>query len=157
MRGILDARDMLKGALQATEAWALDQLMKGTAPPEVARHYKLVRGRSSRKWAESEETVLKRLRRMKVQGPGEEKVRALGKKDLTESRLKSAPRVEQLLKTFAIPGGDARWAAFNSLIEKPEGTLTIAPISDPRDPVAPLRKSPDQAFDPEGGDPTVKA
>jgi hypothetical protein len=38
------------------------------------------------------------------------------------------------------------WEAFHALIEKPEGKLTIAPQSDPRDAVNPQRISPEDAF-----------
>lgn len=159
LRAVLDVREMLKGALQAAEGWALDQMMKGVAPAPVVEFYMMVRGRSSRKWKEDEETTLKRLRRIRVQGHDEEKMHPLGKKELTETRLKSAPKVEEVLKAYAIPKDDARWAAFQALIEKPEGALTLAPRSDPRPEVPPLRKSPDEIFaDPpaEGGAPPAK-
>ena len=149
LRGILDGREMLKGALQASEAWALDQMMKGSAPAPVVEYYKLVAGRGSRKWGPGEEEALKRLRRIKVQSPGDEKMRALGKKELTETRLKSVAQVENVLKTYSIPRTDARWAAFQALVDHASGALTIAPRSDPRDEVKPLRRSPDEAFDPE--------
>lgn len=136
--GILQIREVVTGALQAAEAWALSMMREGTAPAELVAAQKLVRGRSNRKYlSEDEEENFKALRRIKVEVDG--KKRGLGKKDLYEARLKSVASVEKLLKAFGLSTKDSGWKAFQRLVTKPEGALTIAPRSDPRPEVPPLR------------------
>jgi hypothetical protein len=132
LRGIVDGAQVLKGALSAVLAHATDLLVKGAAPPELAQAYKLVRGRANRKWALEDGEIEKRLKKIKVLNPETGKDRALGKKDLTEVRMKPVTGIEKLLKGLGIPTKDARYELFQALVTKPEGALTLAPISDSR-------------------------
>ena len=136
--GILFAREILSGALQAAEAWALSMLEEGTAPEALEVAFKLVAGRANRCYLGSEEETFKALKRIKVQIDG--KTRALGKKDVYEARLKSPAQVEKILRGAGIPSNDIRFKAFERLIEKPRGSLTIAPMSDPRPAAQPRRQ-----------------
>lgn len=136
MRQILDAREILAGALQAVEAYAQQLLIDGTAPAEIARAYKLVRTQTRRRWdVDDEETLVKRLKSLRVQDPETEKKRSLKKTELFEEKLRSVAQIEKIFKTLGL--GKTAWDAFHALVNKPEGGLVIAPASDPREPVKP--------------------
>jgi hypothetical protein len=139
---ILKGADILKGMLIALDEWAHDALAKGKAPPELAAAYKLVRGRSQRKWVfENEESILKDLTgKLRWKDPVTDKTTGLGKKDLVTAKLKSPTQVELLLKAQAQNNPNftsTHWDAFNRLVTKPEGALQLAPISDERDNAVP--------------------
>ena len=84
----------------------------------LAERFKLVRKRSARKWMD-EKDVLRKLRNK----------RGVKKSDYIEESLRSPAQLE---KVKAI-GKD--WVEKHCY--KPEGGLTIAPMHDPRDAVAP--------------------
>ena len=153
LRHILDAREILTGALQAAEAWALELMEQDAAPAEVREGYKLVRGRSLRKWALDVTETERRLKKIKVETDG--KLRGLGKKDLYLQKLVSPAQAEKVLAGYQVPRTDARWEAFGALVDRPKGKLTIAPRADPRDEVLPHgRSDPQTAFgaDVDGAD-----
>lgn len=137
LRGILDGIEVLRGALTAISAHAVDLMIKGNAPPELTSAYKLVHGRSNRKWAQDGAETERRLKKIKIPDPtkGEGRERALGKKDIVETKLKSITAIEVMLKTAGVSTKDARMDAFRALITKPEGALTLAPLSDIRSAV----------------------
>lgn len=145
--GVLDARDAISGALNAIEAWALELLQQPEPPARLLERYKPVRGRSQRRWAnEDEDALVKALKRFKIQDG--EKERALGKKDLFEEKLKGPAPIERLLKAHGtgMDKKSAKWLAFQQLIEKPLGRVTIAPIEDPRPSVRPEPADADELF-----------
>jgi hypothetical protein len=134
---ILRGADILKGMLIALEEWAHDALVKGKAPPELTAAYKLVRGRSQRKWVfENEDSILKDLTgKLRWKDAVTGKTTGLGKKALVSEKLKSPTQVEALLKAEAQNNPNftsTHWEAFNRLVTKPEGALQLAPVSDTR-------------------------
>jgi hypothetical protein len=138
---ILKGTDILKGMLIAVEEWAHEAL-KGDAPPELAAAYKLVRGRSQRRWVfENEESILKDLTgKLRWKDPVTGKTTGLGKKVLVTEKLKSPTQVELLLKAEAQNNENftsTHWEAFKRLVTKPEGSLQLAPISDERENAVP--------------------
>ena len=134
IRGLLDAREMLTGMLSAVEAWALEMLKENKAPREVVEAYKLVRGRSQRRWAQDDEAdTIRALKRIRGLDPETGKKRALKKGEIFVDKLDSPAGIERRFKGLELT--DKARQALQALITKPEGKLTIAPISDAREAV----------------------
>jgi hypothetical protein len=131
--GILDAREVISGFLRAVEAYAKEQLENGTAAPLLAERYKLVRGRSNRKWMFAEEETEKALKKIKVEDPETGKTRGLKKTEIYKEVLLGPAPIETLLKSYNLTG--TRLKVFERLVEKPPGAVQIAPVDDPRERV----------------------
>ena len=132
---ILQSADLFRGFLGAMEDWAHEALTKGTAPAELLAAYKLVHGRAQRRWMEANDaSIAAALLKIRWKDPATEKSTGLGKKDIYNEALKSPTQVEALLKAAARGGGitPTHWEAYTRLVEKPEGKLQLAPITDPR-------------------------
>lgn len=133
---ILDNADLLRQYITALEDRAVSQLHDGTASPALRQAFKLVAGRSVRRWAYDEpETVESALRKIRWKDPATEKSTGLKKSEFMVQKLRSPSQIETELKRR---GGKAltkvHWDAFKRLVTKPEGALTLAPASDPRQP-----------------------
>lgn len=132
---VLRAADLLRGYLTSVEEWAHERLTKGTAPAALSAAYKLVNGRSQRRWLDAnDDSIASALMKIRWKDPATEKTTGLGKRDIYAEALKSPTQIEALLKTAAKQGGftSVHWDAFNRLVVKPEGTLQLAPITDNR-------------------------
>lgn len=134
---ILKGADILKGFLNALEEWGHEALSKGYAPPEISAAFKLVNGRSNRRWSfENEDSVATELmKKLRWVDPVTGKTTGLGKKDIYNAKLKSPTQVEALLKAAAKGNANftsTHWEAFRRLVTKPEGALQMVPVSDDR-------------------------
>lgn len=110
--------NMVTDWAKAIEAHATEQLSLGFSVPG----YKLVAGRSNRKWgdeSEAESALRKAARRLKIKVS-----------DLYVQTFKSAPALEKEL-------GKKVFAQFADLVVKPEGRPVIAPESDKRPAINP--------------------
>ena len=88
--GLLDAREAISGMLQAVEAYALATLQSDSPPDVLASRYKVVRGRSNRKWMYDDPgDMFAELKKVKIHDAEKGKDRGLGKRDLYEEKLKS--------------------------------------------------------------------
>jgi|GEM_PF-5035058 len=133
---ILDIRDTMAGVLAAVEAHGLDQLLSGQAGDLLSSRYKPVRGRSTRQWGVKEEDEWnRRLGKLKVEDPETGKQRALKKSERYILKRDTPKGIEGKLKFFNAT--KITLEAFRTLIDKPLGKLTIAPIDDKRDAVQP--------------------
>jgi hypothetical protein len=145
--GLLDAREAISGMLQAVEAYALAKLQSDSPPDEIAARYKVVRGRSNRKWMYDDEAdMFAELKKVKIHDAEKGKDRGLGKRDLYEEKLKSPTQVEKILKSNGVDAMSTRFKAFQRLIVKPPGKVTIAPIEDPREAIKNQTASAEDAF-----------
>jgi len=108
MRVALDAKPLIEGWLGAIEKLAKDRLEDGDGFPG----YKLVEGRSNRKWSDEREAeaALTEL---------------LGDKAFSKPKIVSPAQAEKAL-------GKTRAAEIGELIIKPHGAPTLAPESDKR-------------------------
>ncbi len=142
---ILAAKDILVGALQAVEGHVQKMLEDGTADQAIRNRFKLVRKQTRRAWGLKDTAELeRRLKKLKGVDTKTGKLRALGKKDLYVTKLDSVAGVERTLKAMTIT--PPTWSAFKLLVDKPEGSLTIAPQSDPRTAVEVKPTTPVDAF-----------
>lgn len=126
---VLDSAPMIRGWLDAVESYAMAMLQAGHEVPG----YKLVRGRSNRKWDPelNEEDLEKKLKNL-----------GLKKAEYTDQRIKSVTQIEAILSKRDL--SDIKKRNFQKLVVKPEGKVTIAPGSDPR---SPLDRSPEGMFE----------
>ncbi len=101
----------LRAYMADIELWIINQLKKG----EPIKSYKLVAGRSNRKWKNEE--------------AAEDYLASLGfnRADITIRKFKSPPQVEKLLGKFR-----AKVQDFQDLIIKPEGKPTLVKENDKR-------------------------
>jgi hypothetical protein len=109
---VLQSKDLLTGWLAAVEGRALSMLQEGQAVPG----YKLVRGRSTRRWLELAANQL---------------VQRIPGRDLFERKLKGIPAIEKIIKH------DKLAVDISDLYEKPDGKITIAPEADKRPAINP--------------------
>lgn len=122
LRQILDAAPLMRQLLESVEEEALSRLKSGKTIPGL----KLVNGRGSRNWAESEEAMLPKLTRMgipkascyvtKFISPAQAEKITWTKRDGTAVQL-SPRQLERMEKEFVV---------------KMAGKLTVAPESDSR-------------------------
>jgi len=119
---ILDNRAMIRALLDAVEKDCFEALIAGTAEPSISDRYKIVEGRSARRWDPDlkEEEIIKKLRGM-----------GLKKADYIEERLRSAPRmVDDIIKPLHLT--ERRQKVFDAMVVTPPGKLTLVPRSDTR-------------------------
>lgn len=114
LKNILPALDSIKSWVKAVEHYAVSQLVAGT-PIEG---FKLVEGRSNRKWTENEEAIAGKLEAAGID-PWNRKVLSVAE---AEKRLGKKRFGEQFPK-------DAAW-------EKPRGKPKLAREDDPRDAIS---------------------
>lgn len=116
LAGAMSQVDLVKSWVKAVEAKVFDALSLGVA----VDGYKLVAGRSTRKWGQDDETVMAELRKRKLRV-----------KDITEQSLLSVAKLEKSLgkQAFAKKAAD--------LVVKPAGKPVIAPATDKRPAVQP--------------------
>lgn len=122
LRQILDAAPLMRQLLESVEEEALSRLKSGKTIPGL----KLVNGRGSRSWAESEEAMLPKLTRMgipkgscyvtKFVSPAQAEKLTWTKRDGSAVQL-SPRQLERMEKEFVV---------------KLAGKLTVAPESDSR-------------------------
>ena len=108
MRVALDAKPLIEGWLGAIEKLVRDRLDDGDEFPG----YKLVEGRSNRKWADEREAEAKLIA-------------MLNDKAFTKPKIISPAQAEKAL-------GKTRAVEIRDLIVKPQGAPTLAPESDKR-------------------------
>lgn len=109
---VLLNKSLIESWLKAVEQSAYEKLLSGDAG-ELANHFKLVEGRSLRQWGD-ETTAISAL----SESYGDEK--------LYKKTFVSVAQAEKLV-------GKAKFTKeYNSLVIKPEGKPTIAPIDDKR-------------------------
>ena len=135
MAALLSAKEVLLGALSSVEKAALQMIQHRSAPAEVLQAFKVIRGSAHRKWREDEDETFRLLKKIRILDPEKDKMRALGKKDLMETRLRSPAATERFLKLLGIHQTDARWNALQRLIECPEGALKLVPSDAPGEPI----------------------
>lgn len=107
-RRVIENRGLIESWLKSVEASVMDKLLAG----EKFTGYKLVEGRSNRKWS-NEQDALKILLSVKSED------------DIYTKKMITAPQAEKLL-------GKAEKHLIADLIIKPEGKPTLAPESDKR-------------------------
>ena len=115
MAAVLDGAALVKSWLDDIEAQALKDMMSGVVVPR----YKVVRGQSRRKFAESDtETLIAKFKRA-----------GLKKGDYTKESVKTP---NQIMGSETFKGWTERKQKnFEALIVKPPGALKITPMSDP--------------------------
>lgn len=132
---VLDNRAMIKALLDAVEADCLQSLIDGTADPVIAARYKVVEGRSNRRWDPElkEEDIIKKLKGMGLRKP-----------DYIEEKLRSAPRMaDDVIKPLHLT--ERRQKTFDAMVVTPPGKLTLAPRADTRVSAV---KTPQEMFKP---------
>ena len=120
LKNILDHKNMIIDWLKAVEDHVKNRIESGESFPG----YKLVYGRSIRKW--NDEPKAERLLR-----------RLLGASDAYEKKLLSVAKAEKAL-------GKEKKYRIEKLIEKPVGPLTLVPEEDKREGVQTLNVTADQ-------------
>jgi len=104
------------------EAQCQQLLTNGEASQELAEAYKLVRKATKRKFTIDDPAVLAK----KLQGMG------FKKPEITTEKVVSPAAVEKLAKAKKF--SERKMKNLAGIIIKPEGGVTIAPASDPREP-----------------------
>ena len=113
LAGVLDEVELLKTWLKRVEEFANAEALAGRPPTG----YKLVEGRSNRKWADE----AKALAALRLYGLEDAVL-------LTEPKIVGIPAVEKAL-------GKKQVGLLDGLVVKPPGKLTLVPADDPRPPV----------------------
>jgi len=132
---VLDNRAMIRAHLDAVEDHVLRNLIAGTADPVISARYKVVEGRSSRRWDPElkEEDIIKKLKGMGLRKP-----------DYIEEKLRSAPRMaDDVVKPLHLT--ERRQRAFDAMVVTPPGKLTLVPCTDTRVTAV---KTPQEMFKP---------
>ncbi len=117
---ILDKVPMIEAWLKGVRDHALSLAKDGTSIPG----YKLVRGRSNRKWSLDDEEMIKKLASLRDRDK-----KAIGQKDACTIKPLSIAQAEKSLKPRVT---DRVWKNVEKLVIKPEGPPTLAPLTDPR-------------------------
>lgn len=126
---ILDAAEMIKAWISDIEEIATDRLKAGKRVPG----YKLVAGRSMRKWVEDEATTMAELKAI-----------GLRLKDYTVSKLISPAAMDKIAKKEKLTA--SKLDKIKQLVEKPRGKATMAHETDRRPSVS--IELPDKPFGP---------
>lgn len=122
-----EKKGLIKKWMEAMDA----QLIAAVEEGRMAGRLKLVRGRQgNRRWAEDEETTVKKLR-------SELKMRV---SDCYVKKLASPTAIEKVLLSKPKRGQDKKMEALESLIERSPGKVTVADINDKREAIAPVEK-----------------
>lgn len=131
---VVASTSLIKGWLEAVNAYALSEELNGRPTPG----FKAVRGSGSkRRYKHSDDVTMdKLLSQFKKDGT------EFSLTDITESKLLSPKQLEKSIKSHT---NEYTWKEVQKLIIKPEGGLSMVPISDPRPPV---RKSAKEIFAP---------
>ena len=106
----------MKDAIKALEKAAIERLKGGSE--ELRKRYKLVKGKTNRKWVDEQQAVEWFEDRRFLKG------------DYLKEKLISPAQGEKLAKTKKLRPTTLQ--KFSSIIEKPEGALTYAPLADKR-------------------------
>jgi hypothetical protein len=128
---LLDSADLIRGLLSTVERWATDALVSGGAGELLRARYKLVEGRTTRRWAFDEDSIAAALKRIRWADEATGKTTGLGKKDLFVEKLASPAQVEKKLMGVRKGLTSTHWEAFRKLVDKPAGAAKLAPITDP--------------------------
>lgn len=130
----LGKRKFITQWLEAVQAVAYNMLEQD---PASLPEYKLVEGRSVRKWADEEAAMKLCRNHFKVD-------------ELYKKKALSPSQVETLIKQKNI-NPSSRWNnKFKTLVEKPAGKPTIAPACDPRPAIASATEDFEDLATPEG-------
>jgi len=128
---VLHHRNDLKKWLDSVYEHALNIADSGTP----IAGYKLVAGRSSRKWT-NEEEAFEFLRSM------------FPKSEVCPPKMISAPQAEKLMKDKRTT--KRKWDRFEELVTKPTGGPTLVPVTDKRPELAPSTVDVEEEFDDTG-------
>jgi len=128
IREIVESAPLLRSMLEAVEQEALRRMKDG----KTIEGLKVVRGRGSRSWALPEDQMAIKLQHM-----------GLPKSAIWETKLISPAKAEKVTWTKKVGGvEEARRLSERQLktlqgeyVAKSDGKLTVAPASDPREPV----------------------
>lgn len=115
---IIDNADLISGWIAAVKDYAVSQIMQGGSIPG----YKVVEGRSTRKWAEPDEDKLVEFLHGTLKIP---------KNQCYKKSVITLTEVEKKVKALK-RGKEQRLEEFNSVVIKPTGRPTLVPASDPR-------------------------
>lgn len=137
IRFILDNEKLISGWLGAVRNYASSTLLRGGKIPG----YKMVAGRSQRKWNADQEDLFKRFKNLTRQDG-----KKLTKTELYESKFISPAQAEKQLKPLLKPSA---WEIMQECVTKAPGAPTLAPESDSRPSV---RKSAEEVFTPVAED-----
>lgn len=121
LRAWLDNAAILRACVDAVEAYAQEQLKLPTAPPELTTAYKLVNKDTHQKFVEMEAAEL--IRKLTNMGFKKDEV-------LVDPKVRTPNQIRQVAK--AAKFSERKMKNLESLIHRPTGGLTIAPISDSR-------------------------
>ena len=114
---IHDNEPFISGYLKAVDK-AIRQLLE-QRDPEISGQLKLVRSRRVNQWSKAEKDLVEQLNKGRHRIP---------KKLLLQEKIISAP---QALKLKTLKPEQVK--RLNEVISKSEGSLTIVPVTDPRD------------------------
>jgi hypothetical protein len=128
---LLDSADLIRGLLSAVEGWASQALETGAAGELLRDRYKLIEGRTQRRWAFDEDSVANALKKIRWKDEVSGKTTGLGKKDLYQERLASPTQIEKRLNGIRKGLTATHWNAFRALIDRPRGSAKLVPASDP--------------------------
>ncbi len=98
--------------------------------------FKVVEGKSNRKWSMDEETLIKKLGALKHR----ETEKSIGQKTVTKTTVLSPAQAEKVIQPLVT---ERTWRNLQKLIIKPPGAPTLVPVTDPRESV----KGPEQVFE----------
>lgn len=122
---ILDNASLARAFIKACEGYALRALKEGTASKALQAQYKLVRGRSTRKWSESDEKkIINKLTRF-----------GIPKSDVVSVKVRGPAPMEKLIAKLDLTATKQR--NFEKMIVKPPGAPALVPISDSRESIKP--------------------
>lgn len=140
VRYVLDNASLIKGWLSSVEAHAANLAKSGAGVPG----YKLVAGKSNRRWAIEGADLLKALSNLSRQDG-----QPLSPDEYLDSSPVSPAQAEKRIKPVVT---EETWGAVQKLIVKPEGAPTLVPETDRR---APIRRPAAEVFKPVSGAETL--
>ena len=129
---ILEKKPMIQAWLKAVTEHATKLAMNGTEVPG----FKVVEGKSNRKWEMEEEALIKKLAALKHR----ETEKSIGQKTVTKTTVLSPAQAEKIIQPLVT---ERTWRNLQKFIVKPPGAPTLVPVTDPREPV----KGPEQVFE----------
>ncbi len=129
---ILEKKPMIQAWLKAVTEHATELALDGTDVPG----FKVVEGKSNRKWSMDEEALIKKLGALKHR----ETEKSIGQKTVTKTTVLSPAQAEKVIQPLVT---ERTWRNLQKLIIKPAGAPTLVPVTDPREPM----KGPEQVFE----------
>lgn len=134
---IKEKMPLIRAWMKAVDESLLEDALSGTEVPG----FKVVEGKSNRKWEMEEEALIKKLAALKNRQPDEKgKFGSLGQKIVTKTTVLSPAQAEKIIRPLVT---EKTWRNLQKFIVKPPGAPTLVPVTDPREPV----KGPEQVFE----------